>query len=103
MPRFLYRGLQEGWTPQVEGPKLGTLRPGQVKEYLLCGECEGQFQQWEQAAGTFYHNICSLDAEESEADARAVGDLVQPRLVVPLLPAKRDNGVEWEEVGDEGV
>ena len=63
MPRFLYRGLQEGWTPRVEGPKLGTLRPGQVKEYLLCGECEGQFQQWEQTAGTFYHGICSLDAE----------------------------------------
>jgi len=47
----------------VEGPKLGALRPGQVKEYLLCEECERQFQQWERTAGTFYHDICSLDAE----------------------------------------
>ena len=40
---------------------------------------------------------------ESEADARAVADLVQPRLVVSLLPAKRYDRVEGEEVGDEGV
>ena len=67
LPRFLYRGLQKGWTPRIEGPKLGTLPPGQVKERLLCGKCEGRLQRWERTAGAFYRDICSWDPEKLQA------------------------------------
>ena len=73
LPRFLYRGLQKGWTPRVEGSKLGTLPPGQVKEPLLCGECEGRFQRWERTAGALYRDICSWDAEKLRAGVDCKG------------------------------